>query len=77
MQVSVQLFGALRDYLPREQRGKATLEMTSGAVVQDVLDTLGIDFPVVVAINDEHDIDYSMALHPDDKVMVFGLSAGG
>jgi sulfur carrier protein ThiS len=77
MQVSIQLFGDLRDYLPDKQRGRASLEVASGAVVQDVLDTLGIDHPVVVAVNEEHDIDHTAPLQPGDKVMVFGLSAGG
>ena len=77
MLVNIHLFGALRDYLPREQHGRTTLEVASGAVVQDVLDTLGIDRPVVVAVNEKHDIDYSVPLQSGDEVMVFGLSAGG
>lgn len=77
MQVNIQLFGALRDFLPPEQRGKASLELSSGAVVQDVLDMLDIERAVIVAINEEHDSDTSTQLEAGDKVMVFELAAGG
>jgi sulfur carrier protein ThiS len=77
MQVDIQLFGALRDYLPSEQRGKATVELSSGASVQDVLDMLEIERAVIVAINEEHDSDTSAQLEAGDKVLVFELAAGG
>lgn len=77
MQIDIQLFGALRDCLPAEQRGKASLDLSSGAVVQDVLDMLEIGHSVIVAINEEHDSDTSTQLEAGDKLLVFELAAGG
>lgn len=77
MQINVKLYGSLRDYLPREQRGKTTLDLSSGAVVQDVLDMLEISHPVIVAINEEQDSDISAQLQAGDTVMFFELAAGG
>lgn len=77
MQINVQLFGSLRDYLPPEQRGRTTIELSSSAVVQDVLDLLKMDRAVIVAINEEQDSDTSTQLHAGDKVLIFELAAGG
>jgi len=77
MQIKVKLYGSLRDYLPKEQRGKTTLELSSNAVVQDVLDMLKIEQPVIVAINEEQDSDNSSPLQSGDTLTLFELAAGG
>lgn len=77
MQIDVKLYGALRDHLPREQRGKATLEVAPDTVVQDVLKSLGIDKPVIVAVNEEHDIKMTRTLQSGDRMLVFEYTAGG
>ena len=77
MQINLKLYGSLRDYLPKEKRGKTTLELSSGAVVQDVLEMLNIERSVIVAINEEQDSDLSTELHDGDTLMIFELTAGG
>ena len=42
MEIHVRLFASLRDRLPADARGRATLEMKDGASLQDLLDRLEI-----------------------------------
>lgn len=77
MQVNIHLFGRLRDVLPREQRGRTTLEIETDSTIHDVLSGLGIQQPVIFAINEEHDNDSTYQLQAGDTLTVFELSAGG
>jgi len=77
MQINVRLFGAMRDLLPPEKRGKTTLELSSSAIVQDVLDHLGIDDYVIVSVNDEQESDTQTPLKSGDSVLIFEAAAGG
>lgn len=77
MQINVRLFGSLRDLVPREKRGKTTIEITQDAIIQDVLDTFGIDDYVIVTVNDENESDRQTRLQSGDRVMIFEASAGG
>ncbi len=43
MEIHVRLFASLRDRLPADARGRATLEMKDGASLQDLLDRLEIE----------------------------------
>jgi sulfur carrier protein ThiS len=77
MQVTVRLLGRLRDYIPAENRGHITLDIASDAVVQDILDNLGINEHVLVAVNDQHESNSKTRLQPNDQVMIFEPVAGG
>ena len=77
MQIHVQLFGGLRDYLPPSQRGKATLQLEMGATVHDVLLQLGVRIPVIVNINETNEVEPSHLVQDGDKLLVVGHSSGG
>ncbi len=77
MHVHIQLFGGLRDYLPPAQRGKTTLSVSEGATVHDVLAQLGIRTPVIVNINETHEVEPSYPVREGDKLLVVGHSSGG
>ena len=77
MQINVRLFGSLRHRVPRENRGKTTVDIAPNALVQDVLDIYDIDEYVIVAVNDEQESDNQSPLQSGDTVMIFEASAGG
>lgn len=77
MKINVRLFGSLRHLVARENRGKTTIEIVQNAIVQDVLDTFGIDYYVIVAVNDEQESNSQSPLQSGDTVMIFEASAGG
>ncbi|MDQ7026020.1 MAG: MoaD/ThiS family protein [Anaerolineae bacterium] len=77
MQVNIHLFGSLRDYLPREQRGRTTVEVETASTIHDVLHSLGIEKPVLFAVNEAHDNDSTYQLQAGDTLTVFELTAGG
>lgn len=75
--VSVKLFGPLRDAVPDAENGQTVVQLAAGATVQDVLDKLGIDQWVMFAVNDEHDEDEGRLLQAGDRLTLFEMSAGG
>ncbi|MGB7337534.1 MAG: MoaD/ThiS family protein [Phototrophicaceae bacterium] len=77
MQVDIRLFGALRQHLPSEKRGRTSLTLPEDATVQQVIDQLTIHEFVIVAINDEQAGDYTTPLHNGDTVLLFEAAAGG
>lgn len=77
MKIHAHLYGSLRDLLPAEQKGRATLELPAGTTPADVLTQLGIDSFALIAINDEHDADHNQPLQDGDKLAVFMPAAGG
>lgn len=77
MQINVKLIGPLRDYLPREQKGKGLLTLQENATVADALAALVITKPVAAAINAAHESAYETPLHNGDTLTLFEQSAGG
>lgn len=77
MQVHVHLHGILRDLIPPEAKGRATLSLSDGATVGDLLDQLGIKRRVVVALNDDHEPDRTHILRDGDQVSIYTIIGGG
>ena len=77
MKINIRLYGALRDHLPADQKGRATLELAEKDTVQALLKIIGIDHVVIVAVNGQQDIDLSHSLQDGDAVTVFELVGGG
>ena len=77
MKINVRLYGALRDHLPANQKGRTVLELIDGSTVQGLLDTIGISHTVVIAVNGQQDIDLSHPLNDGDTITVFELVGGG
>ncbi len=77
MQIDVKLHGPLRDYLPREQRGRGTLMLDEGATIEDAISALNIKRPVEAALNSAHESAFDTPLSDGDTLTIFEQSAGG
>ena len=77
MKIHLQLYSILREKLPREARGEATLDLRDGATVSDLLQTLDIHRNVVISVNDVHEPDKSRVLSDGDDVRIFSSVGGG
>jgi molybdopterin converting factor small subunit len=75
--IDVQLYSILREKLPREARGRATLQLGDGATVEDLLAKLDIERNVVISVNDEHARDTDRKLQDGDLVRIFSSVSGG
>jgi len=67
----------LREKLPREAKGKTTLELAPGARVQDLLNHFDIQRLVGVAVNEEVEVAPDHPLKAGDQVEIFRIAAGG
>ena len=77
MQIHIRLHGIFREKLPREAKGRTTLDLPEGARVQDVLAHFEIRRRVGVAVNQEVEVEPDFPLQPGDRVEVFRVAAGG
>jgi sulfur carrier protein ThiS len=78
MQVQVRLFSRLREYLPREARGEATVQVPEAATVADLLAHLGIAERVkLISINGQRETDPGRTLQNGDQVRIFPIVVGG
>lgn len=77
MQVNVHLHGILRDKLPSEAKGRATITLDDGATVGDLLAQLDIKRRVIVALNGDQKQDKTHILQDGDQVSVFKVIGGG
>ena len=59
IKLNVQLFGILADHLPREDKGKASVELADSSRFRDLTEKLGIRRKVTFAVNGEIDQDVS------------------
>lgn len=77
MLVQVHLYGILRDLLPPEAKGRATITLEDGAKVRDLLAHLGVQRRVLVAVNDLAKVDRDFLLHEGDRVIIYTMIGGG
>jgi thiamine biosynthesis protein ThiS len=77
LQVSVHLHGILRDHLPSEAKGQATLSLDDRTTVGDLLAQLGIKRRVIVALNQNQEPDDTYVLQDGDKVSIYTVIGGG
>lgn len=77
MNVSVKLYGTLRDKLPREQKGRAVMELSADTTIRDLLAQLNIANTANVSLNDQHKIDLNQSLKEGDRLIIFTHAAGG
>ena len=76
MEVKVTLHGILRDYLPRQSKGRTTLTVPDGTSIADLVNQLKIKQTVSAAANGiEVEVDY--VLQDNDDLQLFRLIAGG
>jgi thiamine biosynthesis protein ThiS len=77
LKIHVRLHGALRDKLPPENKGRATLILPEGTTITAVLTHLSLQRRTEVAVNDEIVDDQDTALNDGDRLEVFRAAAGG
>jgi sulfur carrier protein ThiS len=78
MHIEVALFSRFRDHLPRQARGKATIELPNDATVEHLLTHLGITGRVkLVTINGQTETDRTRILTDGDQVRIFPVVVGG
>ena len=77
MRVSVVLHSYLREQLPPEARGMATLELPEGARVKDVVARLHLPDHVIFALNERLERDRELALEDGDSLRFLRAGAGG
>ena len=77
MEVDVHLHGILRDHLPPEAKGRATIDLEDGATVGDLTTQLGIKRRVIVALNGDHKPEQTHILEDGDQVSIFTVIGGG
>jgi sulfur carrier protein ThiS len=76
MVINITLHGILRDYLPRQARGKTSLTLPAGTTIADVVAQLEIKHNVSAAINGD-EVDTSYILQDGQGLDLFRLIAGG
>lgn len=84
MKIEVRLFASLREKLPGALRGRATLELTDEASLQQLLDSLEIEprLAQMVLVNGvqaprDPDARAALRLSEGDTVAIFPPVAGG
>jgi sulfur carrier protein ThiS len=76
MVINITLHGILRDYLPRQARGKTSLTLPAGTTIADVVAQLEIKQNVSAAVNGD-EVDTSYVLQDGQGLDLFRLIAGG
>jgi sulfur carrier protein ThiS len=76
LEVKVTLHGILRDYLPRQAKGRTTLELAEGTTIEAVVQRLEIKQNVSAAI-DGIEVQNSHVLQNGEELHLFRLIAGG
>lgn len=77
MEIHLRLYGALRDRLPAEKRGRDVLAVTEGTTLADVLTSLNLDGRIRVSVNGSLVEDWEITLNDGDEITVFRSAAGG
>ncbi|TAK13496.1 MAG: MoaD/ThiS family protein [Anaerolineae bacterium] len=77
MVITLKLYSTLREKLPPEARGQATLDLHDGATLDDLLAHLDLPKRVVISVNDEHEPDLTRRLNSGDLVRIFSAVGGG
>jgi len=77
VKVNVHLHGILRDQLPPDAKGRATINLEDGTSVGDLLTQLGIKRRVVISLHGNQQLDKTYILQDGDQVSIFTVIGGG
>lgn len=77
MEVHITLHGLLRDYLPRQAKGKTTLSLPDGATIGDVLRQLKIKQTSLSAAIAGVQVEPGHVLQDGDDLQLFRAIGGG
>ncbi len=67
----------LRDHLPREAKGRTSIEVPDGSTVGEVLTTLAIPGAYMIAVNQEAETERAAILKDGDQIRLFPPVGGG
>ncbi len=76
MLINVTLHGILRDYLPRQAKGQTTLDLPTGATIEEVIQQLKIKQTVTAAV-DGVQVELSHQLQAGEGLHLFRVVGGG
>jgi sulfur carrier protein ThiS len=76
LEVKITLHGILRDYLPRQAKGKTTLTLPEGATINDVLQQLKIRQTISAAVGGVQ-VETNHILQDGDDLQMFRMIGGG
>jgi molybdopterin converting factor small subunit len=77
LEVQVRLYSILREKLPAEARGRATLQLEEGTTVAAIIEQFEIERRVVVGVNGAYERDHLRPVQDGDEVMIFSAVSGG
>ena len=77
MEIHGRLYSILREKLPAEARGRATLELEAGSTVADIIELFEIKRRVVVGVNGAYEREHSHPVQDGDEVTIFSAVSGG
>ena len=75
--IHIRLHGGLRDKLPAEAKGRATLSLPAGTTITAVLEQFSLRRRIEVAVNEEIVDNRDTALEDGDRIEIFRSVAGG
>jgi len=76
LEINLTLHGILRDYLPRQTKGKSTLTLAQGTTVAGVIEQLQIKQTVTAAVNGSQ-VETAYVLNNGDDLQMFRMIGGG
>ena len=77
MQIKVVLFSVFREKLPREARGRTTVELAQDGTLKDLLAKLEIEIAATCSVNGQLEYDQQRQLKDCDEVQIFRPVGGG
>ena len=77
MQIKVVLFSVFREKLPREKRGRTTVELPENSSLKDLLAELDIHITATCSVNGQLEYDQTTQLKDGDEVQIFRPVGGG
>ena len=77
MQIKVVLFSVFREKLPRENRGRTTVELPENSTLKDLLAKLEINITATCSVNGQLEYDQTTRLKDGDEVQIFRPVGGG
>ena len=76
MEINLTLHGILRDYLPRQAKGRRSLTLPAGTTVAEVVEQLKIKQTVTAAVNGTQ-VETDYVLKNGDDLQMFRMIGGG
>jgi sulfur carrier protein ThiS len=76
VEIKLTLHGILRDYLPRQAKGKTTLNLPEGANINDIVQQLNLKHTVSAAVGGVQ-VENNYVLRDGDDLQLFRPIGGG